>query len=726
MNLDAALKTYIAESREMLQEMEDILLRIEGMADQTESLNSIFRAAHTIKGSAGLFGLDGIVAFTHHVETLLDQCRTGETSITENLVALLLQCSDHIGRLIDDLETGAEALSPELQQQGSDLISQLQQTYASKPTDTPTPAPADKPSSNPASQDRPTHSELWHISLRFGLDSLRDGMDPLSFLHYLGTLGEINRIQLINHNMPDFDKMDPESCYLGFELSYQSDASQNVIEEVFEFIRQDSHVCVLPPHADLDDFARLIRELPENDDDLINLLVQCESLTRAEADTLIAPPAVTDESVATPSQEIPSAIDKPEPVPQAQNTAKPTAVRGSSENQSIRVDADKLDHLINLVGELVIAGAGASLNAVNNGDTELLESMSTLTRLVEEVRDSALQLRMVQIGGTFNRFHRVVRDVSKELNKDIKLVITGADTELDKTVVEKIGDPLMHLVRNSIDHGIEPPETRIAAGKPATGTVQLNAYHDSGSIVIEISDDGGGLDRERILAKAIRSGLVSADQPPDNSELFKLIFEPGFSTAETVSNLSGRGVGMDVVKRNISALRGSVEVNSEAGKGTVFQIRLPLTLAIIDGFMVGVGQSSFVVPLDIVIECIELTNNIGTTDSDRDYLDLRGEVLPYVRLRDMFAINGKPPERESVVVVNYAGVKAGLVVDRLMGEFQTVIKPLGKIFSHLKGISGSSILGNGDVALIIDVPGLIQQITALENTAYALPKQTMH
>ncbi|AJQ97111.1 chemotaxis protein CheA [Gynuella sunshinyii] len=726
MNLDAALKTYIVESREMLQEMEDILLRIEGMTDQTESLNSIFRAAHTIKGSAGLFGLDGIVGFTHHVETLLDQCRSGDTPITEKLVALLLQCSDHIGRLIDDLETGIEALSPELQQQGNQLIAQLQQIYSPAPAKTPTPAQPEKSSSKPVSPDRPTHSELWHISLRFGLDSLRDGMDPLSFLRYLGTLGEINRIQLIDHHIPDFDKMDPESCYLGFELSYQSDADQNAIEEVFEFIRQDSHVCVLPPHADLDDFARLIGELPENDEDLVNLLVQCGSLSSAEADTLKAPPAVTDETVTTPPPETPSAINKPETIPQAQNTAPPTASRVSSETQSIRVDADKLDHLINLVGELVIAGAGASLNAANNGDTELLESMSTLTRLVEEVRDSALQLRMVQIGGTFNRFHRVVRDVSKELNKDIKLVITGADTELDKTVVEKIGDPLMHLVRNSIDHGIEPPETRVAAGKPATGTVQLNAYHDSGSIVIEISDDGGGLNRERILAKAIRSGLVSAEQPPDDAELFKLIFEPGFSTAEAVSNLSGRGVGMDVVKRNITALRGSVEVDSEAGKGTVFQIRLPLTLAIIDGFMVGVGQSSFVVPLDIVIECIELTNHISAADSDRDYLDLRGEVLPYVRLRDMFAISGKPPERESVVVVNYAGVKAGLVVDRLMGEFQTVIKPLGKIFSHLKGISGSSILGNGDVALIIDVPGLIQQITALENTAYALPKQTMH
>ncbi|MDP2694159.1 MAG: chemotaxis protein CheA, partial [Gallionella sp.] len=381
----------------------------------------------------------------------------------------------------------------------------------------------------------------------------------------------------------------------------------------------------------------------------------------------------------------------------------------SSEANLIRVDADKLDELINLVGELIIAGAGANLIAQRTGEADLLESTATMSRLVEEVRDSALKLRMVQIGGTFNRFQRVVRDVSKELGKDIELVISGAETELDKTVVEKIGDPLTHLVRNSMDHGIESAETRLANGKPAKGTLKLNAFHDAGSIVIEVSDDGGGLNTQRILNKAIERGLVNEGENLSDREIYNLIFEAGFSTAEKVSNLSGRGVGMDVVKRNITALRGTVNLDSEEGQGTKVRIRLPLTLAIIDGFLVGVGTSVYVVPLDMVVECIERAawQNSG---GDGSYLNLRGEVLPYLRLREHFEVEGEAARRENVVVVRYGEHKVGLVVDRLLGEFQTVIKPLGKVFNQVSGIGGFTILGSGEVALILDVPGLMGQV----------------
>jgi two-component system chemotaxis sensor kinase CheA len=376
-----------------------------------------------------------------------------------------------------------------------------------------------------------------------------------------------------------------------------------------------------------------------------------------------------------------------------------------AESRLIRVQADKLDHLIDLVGELVIAGASANLLAQKSGQGALVESTSVLSRLVESIRDSALQLRMVQIGETFNRFHRVVRDMSKEMGKEIDLAISGAETELDKTVVEKIGDPLMHLVRNAMDHGIEAGDVRIGRGKPACGRLELNAYHDSGSIIIEVADDGGGLNREKILSKAVERGIVEPGANLSEQEVVNLIFEPGFSTADKVTNLSGRGVGMDVVKKNIQALRGTVDVTTEEGRGSRFTIRLPLTLAIIDGFLTGVGKSSYVIPLDMVVECIELA---GASDA-RNYLNLRGEVLPFVRLRELFEVPGKQPQRENVVVVQYAGRKAGIVVDQLLGEFQTVIKPLGTLFRNMRGIGGSTILGSGEVALILDVQALVSR-----------------
>ena len=339
-----------------------------------------------------------------------------------------------------------------------------------------------------------------------------------------------------------------------------------------------------------------------------------------------------------------------------------------------------------------------------------MEATSVLLRLVEDIRDSALQLRMVQIGETFNRFNRVVRDSSREMGKEIDLVITGAETELDKSVVEKLGDPLMHLVRNAIDHGIEPAALRAERGKPVSGTVQLNAYHDSGSIVIEVVDDGGGLPKDKIRAKAVEKGLIEANSTLSDGEIINLIFEAGFSTADKVTNISGRGVGMDVVRRNIQALRGSVDVTTVEGEGSTFSIRLPLTLAIIDGFLTGVGKASYVVPLDSVVECIELAD----VPVDRNYLNLRGEVLPFVRLRELFEVGGAVPSRQNVVIVQYAGKKAGLVVDVLLGEFQTVIKPLGALFKNIRGIGGSTILGTGDVALILDVPALVNRASSVE------------
>lgn len=710
MDLDDALKTYIIESRELLEQMEDALLRIEQAQDDPEIINAIFRAAHTIKGSAGLFGLEFIVAFTHVAESVLDKVRGGELRIDPELVALLLESRDHIGTLVEHAAQGDEPDAAS-EQHGAELIARLN-TYLGHGQEQDA-AKGGMPVEHAPQVEREgghtVATDNWHISLRFGTDVLRNGMDPLSFVRYLNTFGQIIQIVTVVEAVPPISQLDAESCHLGFEISFQSDADKETIEGAFEFVRDDCLVYIMPPHSKVMEYLELIRDLPEEEMKLGEMLVKCGTLTRDELEKALQ--KQIDEQRPIGEVLLENKIVRPEVVSAALDKQKQVKDSKTAENNLIRVDAEKLDQLINLIGELTIASAGTSLVAQRAGISELQEATSTMSRLVEEVRDTALTLRMVQIGGTFNRFQRVVRDVSKELGKDIELLISGAETELDKTVVEKIGDPLTHLVRNSMDHGIEPAEVRLANGKPAKGTLRLNAYHDSGSIVIEVSDDGGGLKKEKILQKAIEKGLVAPDANLTDKEIFNLIFEAGFSTADTVSNLSGRGVGMDVVKRNINALRGTIDIESEQGAGTTIRIRLPLTLAIIDGFLVGVGSSSFVIPLDLVVECIELSQEDKSAAEARNYLSLRGQVLPYMRLRELFDVKGEQVRRENVVVVQYGGARAGLVVDTLQGEFQTVIKPMGRIFSHVNGIGGSTILGSGEVALILDVPRLVQQVS---------------
>ena len=713
LNLDQVLQTFIVEARELLEDMEAALLRVADEDDPKESIAAIFRAAHTIKGSAGLFGLDAVVAFTHVVESVLDNVRDGAIALDESLIELMLACGDYIGRMITTVDAREEIADPTTEPEGAALLARLHR-HLSTSDEPAVAAPRANAPAATAGSDVVAGPDHWHLSLRFGPDVLRNGMDPLSFIRYLSTLGTIEQLVTLHEAVPALDALDPEACCLGFEIAFRSDADKATIENVFEFVIDDCALRIVPPHSRLAQYLELIEQLPEQAPRLGEILVRCGSITAHELER-----ALQTQASSEPSQKLGSILSQqarvaPQVVDAALAKQKQVKEGKSQESQSVRVDADKLDRLINLVGELIIATAGANLIARRARNVELQECNSTLSDLVEEVRDSALQLRMVKIGATFGRFKRVVHDVARELGKDIELKVSGEDTELDKTVVEKIGDPLMHLVRNAMDHGIDAPDVRAARGKPAQGTVALNAYHDSGSIVIQVSDDGGGLDRERILAKAIERGLVEAGRPMTDAEIYALIFEPGFSTAEQITNLSGRGVGMDVVKRNITALRGSVAISSEPGRGTTVTVRLPLTLAIINGFQVGVGKSVFVVPMDMVDECVEFSAEAG-----HDYTDLRGQVLPFIRLRDLFEIAPEAPvaagtpgvaaARQNIVVVKHAGQKFGLVVDALMGEAQTVIKPLSKMFAQVRGISGSSILGSGDVALILDVPVLMQE-----------------
>lgn len=709
---DEYLQTFVIECRELLEQMEEALLIVEIEGDDPEIINAIFRAVHTIKGSAGMFGLDAIVAFTHAAESVLDRVRSSDIAMNSSLAALFIEVHDHLYALINYVAEGSFSLG-EIEGCGNNLIAQLDaymnETVADK-SDPLIEIPVSEKFRLEREGNDVVGTDHWHISLRFGLDVFRNGMDPFSFVRCLSSLGNIVELVTIIDAIPSAEKMNPESCYLGFEISFSSDADKLTIEGLFNFVSSDCLISILPPRSKASEYLRLIQELPEEELRLGEILVKCGTLTPKELENILLFQSEHQEDpqpigVVMVEQQLVS----PPVVEAALEKQKQIKENKKSEANLIRVDAEKLDELINLVGELIIAGAGTNLIARHARMSDLIESTATLSRLVEEVRDSALALRMVQIGNTFNRFQRVVRDVSKELGKNIDLVISGAETELDKTVVEKIGDPLTHLLRNSMDHGIETAELRIALGKPANGMLKLNAYHDAGSIVIEVSDDGGGLNKGKILNKAIERGLVAEGASLTDKEIYNLIFEAGFSTVDAVSNISGRGVGMDVVRRNIQALRGTVELDSIAGQGSTVRIRLPLTLAIIDGFMVGIGNAAYVIPLDMVVECIELSawaNDKG----DGQYLNLRGEVLPYRRLRDHFATDGETVPRENVVVVRYGEHKAGLVVDRLMGEFQTVIKPLGKLFKGEKSIGGFTILGNGEVALIVDVPGLMAQV----------------
>ncbi|KPC46128.1 Chemotaxis sensor histidine kinase CheA [Pseudomonas amygdali pv. morsprunorum] len=691
-NLDQAQQTFIVEARELLQAMEESLLQLESEPGDQDAIGAVFRAAHTIKGSAGLFGLTPIVSFTHIVEDVLDRLREGSVSVDAGLIAVLLKSGDHMLELIDVVASRGQTLQPPALEREAALRQALQVYQAPGNAQ-----PADEAQAPSVIDEQPAEV-LWHISLRFGVDVFRNGMDPLSFLRYLNTLGQMVQVTTVTDSIPALEAWDPESCHLGFEIDFRSSAGHAAINEVFDFVREDCAV-------EITLMSEIANHVEPTGTDLVSQTGQSPAVASGEL--------LGDQRAVPRAPAAATAVERPSSASEQKN----------KDGRYVRVNADKLDELINLVGELVIASAGASLLARSCDNDPLQEASSTVSGLVEQILDGALHLRMIPIGDTFNRFRRVVRDVSQELGKDIDLIINGAETELDKTVVEKIGDPLMHLLRNSMDHGIESAEARRAAGKPAKGHLSLNAYHDSGSIVIEIADDGAGLNRERILDKAQQRGLVAVGASLTDQEIYNLIFEPGFSTAEAVTNLSGRGVGMDVVKRNITLLRGTVDLDSQPGQGTIVRIRLPLTLAIINGFLVGIDQSTYVIPLDMVQECIELDEQNRHLTRDSGYLDLRGEVLPLVYLRDHFNHEGPAARRQNVVVVvRYAEHKAGLVVDDLLGEFQTVIKPLGKLFGALRGISGSTILGSGAVALILDIPALLNQIVQMEARSTQAPQ----
>ncbi len=645
-------KEFHIESLELLEAMENSLVHIRENGMDDESINAVFRAAHTIKGAAGMYKIDFVVEFTHIAENVLDQVRNGAIAMSDELGELLLECKDHMQHLVEFavLTSNEEAPTQELCDMTQKLGASLNELM-----------PASLQHSLEVNTSAPVPSmveKAWKMQLTFGQSVMEQGFEPASFLAYLRKNSSAFDAKVNVNSIPLLEALTPTYCYLSFEIEFTTSMNREEILDVFDFIKEDCDIVL---------------------------------------NEYIAPVAM--QSVTTVTQA------SKEEVKKATTQAQPTAY-------SIRVDAEKIDQLINLIGEMVIANANVVQQSIDMKNSELIESVSIVSRMLEDIREGAMQIRMVQIGETFNKFKRIVMDLSKKLGKEIELVIKGGETELDKTVIEKITDPLVHIVRNAIDHGIEMPSDR--GDKPHKGTLTLNAYHDAGTVVIEISDDGKGLDEEVLYRKGVEKGLIEEGAVLSQQEIYKLILQPGFSTAPAVTDLSGRGVGMDVVKRNIEALRGDIEIKSKKGEGTSLIIRLPLTLAIIDGFLVKVGETFYVVPLDMVVECIEINDKEKAEMHGNNYINLRGSILPLLNIGTFFDEQKNEEARANIVVVHYAGRRYGFIVDELFGEFQTVIKPLGKIFHALKGISGATILGSGTVALILDVPMLINFILTLK------------
>ncbi|MGL5091706.1 MAG: chemotaxis protein CheA [Aeromonas sobria] len=698
MDINKARALFFEEAYEQCDNLEHALLDRETYPADPDTYNLMFRTAHTIKGSASMLGLTMLVRFAHAMENMLTRLRSGELQLDEHLINLLLACNDQLRDLLQGAEHNPELPQTETQQILA-LLSQLQghQNMPNPPVSLPVQTVA-------AEQDM----RAWHLSLRFYPALYQDGFDLLAFIRYLANLGDIVFIEPVWHEWPPLQLLDPTECFLGYEITLRSAQSPERIRSTFDFVAHASIICLLTPHQDLAEFAKQGARLAQwRNEPLAAQLARWEAanvLTQTEADAIERGayddgPAASFDQREQPAPVTPqSDADNPLPIP-----LKAAPLRG--EGHYIRIEAAKLDRLINRVGELVIATSATTLQAKMRGDAELVESVATVNTLVEGIRDDALTLRMVPINEIFNRFPRLVHELSQQTGKNISLHINNADTDIDKSMVEKLTDPLMHLVRNAVDHGIENEQQRQQAGKPESGVITLNAYHDAGAVVVEVSDDGRGIDREKIQAKALSLGMTPEGKVLGEQEIFQFLFQPGFSTAADVSDLSGRGVGLDVVKRNLESLRGEATIESRLGVGTTFRLRLPLTLAIIDGFRIEVDNSSLVIPLDMMIECIDLPPEALDTPSRQ--INIRGEWVPFIVLRELFAL---PPANEPafVVMVDYADNRAGIVVDRLIGEVQAVIKPLGELFKSLRYVSGSTILGNGQPALILDVPQLIE------------------
>lgn len=682
--IDAHRKAFIEEATELLSELESTLLEVEERPDDKELIAKIFRALHTIKGSSGMFGYDDITMFTHDIENVYDKIRNGEIAITKVIIDLTLAARDQISLMLihaDDKSKLDESATKDILVSFRSIIND----YNSKTSKTA--EIESKPEKNKIEAVK-AEEKIYLVQFAPSLDIFLNGTNPICLLNELCDLGP-SIVKGNLHNVPSIDQINPEKCYINWSVLLKTSKGIDSIKDVFIFVEDECEIKTKEV-----DSQTLLKE---------EEFIRFEEYLRSKAAAGISE---LETHIKNFENEL---IQKDVSRTQKSELKKSVDSHHEADSaSSIRVSADKLDELVNLVGELVTIQARLSQIATTNNDANIISVSEEVERITWSLRDSALNIRMLPIGTTFSKFKRLVRDLSKELGKEVELTTDGAETELDKTVIEKLNDPLIHIIRNSIDHGIELPEERVKAGKARTGVVHLSATQSGGSVLIKISDDGYGMNKDAIREKAVRMGIINENAELTDSEIYSLVFAAGFSTAQKVTNVSGRGVGMDVVKRAIEALRGTVEVTSKKGIGTTITLKLPLTLAIIDGLLVKIANEHFILPLSSVEECIELSQKDIERAHGRHIVNIRGEIVPYINLRERFDIDGNKPEIEQIVVAGIKGMRVGFVVDLVIGQHQTVLKTLGKIYKNVEGVSGATILGDGTVALILDIVKLLE------------------
>ncbi len=668
---------YRQEAAELLDSLEATLLDLGQAPDDRGLVDAAFRALHTIKGSGAMFGFDAVAAFTHDFETAFDRVRKGEVAVSEALVAVALVAKDHIRALIES----PDAVAPD---RSTAILADLQRLVS---TDTTLAPPAEfpaqvAPDANAVAHGRPG----WQIEIRFAASILRNGTDPLGLLDELRALGPCQVVADLD-GLPDLEVLDPQDLHLGWSVTLMASCPRDAIDDVFIFVLDDMTLAVTPLGAG----AR----------------------ADVEAEPVVGAPGVATVPQAAP---VVVAVAPQSAIPATKR--EPGRRTDDKANESVRVQAERLDALMDRVGELVIAQARLSQFAQARRDPALTLVAEEIERLAGGLRDTTMGIRMVPIGTLFARFRRLVHDLSRDLGKPVEFVTVGEATELDKTMIERLADPLVHLIRNAIDHGVEAPAKRAASGKPATARIELVAEHVGAQVQITVLDDGAGLDTARIRAKAEEKGLIAPGAVLADAAVHDCLFQPGFSTADTVSALSGRGVGMDVVKRTIEGLRGSIEVSTRAGHGSSMALRLPLTLAIIDGLLIRVGEGRYIVPLSTVEECVELPPVTAGGNEAPSFLNIRGALVPTLHLRALFDATGEPAAHPKVIVTGVGDMRIGLVADAILGSHQTVIKSLSKLHADVAMFSGATILGDGTAALILDTSSMVTMRQASGSPAH--------
>ncbi len=659
------LEVFLNEARDLLEQLEAALLDLETRPNDRELINTTFRALHTLKGSGGMFGPPAMAAFAHELENAFEKVRQDKAAVTPALVSLLLQSADQIRKLLFEADADHSAESRRL---AAALLAEVGEGAA--------PAPAAAASTLETTAGTPAEAlQHFRIRLRLERNALLFGTNPLALFDELRELGDL-RVEADLSEVPPLAELVPADLHMSWNLTLATAKGRSAIEDVFIFVDGPDALRIEEAEA---------------------------AAAGAAAAPMPAPAQVAPVRAAVPQV---AAAPAPQAAPKAASSKAAEAPAAAVEAKTpaaeahVRVSASRLDMLLDQVGELVIAQARLSALARNRHDPVLTTVAEEIERLSSDLRDSAMGMRMVPIETLFGRYRRVVRDISSDLGKDIDLQFSGEETELDKTVLDRLGDPMVHIIRNSCDHGIESAERREAAGKSKRGLLRLSARQAGTEVVITIEDDGAGLNRARILEKAQAAGIVPEGVTPPDREIDELIFHPGLSTAATVSNLSGRGVGMDVVKRTINELHGTIEIETRPGEGTRFMLRLPLTLAIIDGLQVAIGESQCILPLTSVEECVELAAVESRASGGRNFVDIRGTLVPLLWMNEVFGTG----ERGAIVVVTESETgKLGVVVDQVVGQHQTVIKPLSPLHAKTPGLVGATILGDGAVALILDV-----------------------